>query len=107
MFAGLEISLFVLIHRQMSLELLGPDTPEPVVTRWFAWYQAAFLFGAAAGGWLFGYLGDLVGRTRAMGASVVCYSALTLACYLADSAEAMLALRFLACLGVGGVWPNA
>lgn len=106
-FAGLEISAFVLIHRQMGLDLLGADTPEQVLTRWFAWYQAAFLFGAAAGGWLFGYLGDLVGRTRAMGASVLCYSLLALACYLAESAEAMLALRFLACLGIGGVWPNA
>src|SRR5262249_17528314 len=67
MFAGLHLSLFVLIHRQMTLELLGADTPEQAVTRWFAWYQAAFLFGAAAGGWLFGWLGDRLGRTRAMG----------------------------------------
>ena len=44
MFAGLEISLFVLVHRQMSRDLLGAGTPEPDVTRWFAWYQAAFLF---------------------------------------------------------------
>ena len=70
MFAGLEISLFVLIHRQMSAELLGAGTPEAVVTRWFAWYQAAFLFGAAAGGWLFGWLGDRLGRTRAMAAPI-------------------------------------
>ena len=107
MFAGLAISLFVLIHRQMTLGLLGPDTPEPVVTRWFAWFQAAFLFGAAAGGWLFGWLGDRVGRIRGDGAGVVCYSLFTLACYFATSAEEMLVLRFLACLGVGGVWPNA
>lgn len=107
MFAGLEISLFVLVHRQMTLDLLGPDTPEPAVTRWFAWYQAAFLFGAAAGGWVFGYLGDVFGRTRALGAGVLCYSFFTLACYAAESATAMLGLRFLACLGVGGVWPNA
>jgi SHS family sialic acid transporter-like MFS transporter len=107
MFAGLEISLFVLVHRQMTLGLLGADTPEPVVTRWFAWYQAAFLFGAAAGGWLFGWLGDRIGRTRAMSASVLCYSFVTLACYMATSAGEMLALRFVACLGIGGVWPNA
>ncbi|MBA4062468.1 MAG: hypothetical protein C0501_01940 [Isosphaera sp.] len=107
MFAGLEISLFVLVHRQMALGLLGPDTPEAVVARWFAWYQAAFLFGAAAGGWLFGWLGDRAGRTRAMGGAVLCYSLLTLACYFATSAGEMLALRALACLGVGGVWPNA
>jgi MFS family permease len=107
MFAGLEISLFVLIHRQMSLELLGADTPEPTLTRWFAGYQAAFLLGAAAGGWLFGALGDRLGRARAMGLSVLCYSGFTFGCSFAGAAELMLALRFLACLGIGGVWPNA
>jgi MFS family permease len=107
MFAGLEISLFVLIHRQMTAELIGPKLPQNVETQWFAWYQAAFLFGAAAGGWLFGWLGDRIGRTKAMGASVLCYSSVTLGCYFATSAEHMLALRFVACLGVGGVWPNA
>ncbi len=107
LFAGLEISLFVLAHRQMTLELLGAGTPEPVVTQWFAWYQAAFLFGAAAGGWLFGALGDRLGRTRSMGLAVLCYSLLTFAGYFAQAAEVMLALRFLACLGIGGVWPNA
>lgn len=107
LFAGLEISLFVLIHRQMALGLLGSDTPEPVVTRWFAWYQAAFLFGAAAGGWLFGWLGDRAGRTRALAAGVLCYSLFTLAGYFVATADGMLVVRFLACLGVGGVWPNA
>lgn len=107
LFAGLEISLFILIHRQMTLGLLGPDCPESVVTRWFAWYQAAFLFGASAGGWVFGALGDRLGRTRAMAASMLCYSMLTLGCHECTSADGMLALRFLACLGVGGVWPNA
>lgn len=107
MFAGLEISLFVLIHRQMTLELLGAGTPERDVTRWFTWFQAAFLFGAAAGGWLFGWLGDKLGRTRALGAGVLCYSVGALACFFVRAPELMLAVRFLACLGVGGVWPNA
>jgi MFS family permease len=107
MFAGLEISLFVLIHRQMTLGLLGAETPEGVVKEWFAWYQAAFLFGAAAGGWLFGWLGDRVGRTRAMGAAVLCYSLFTLGCYFAPDAGTMLVVRFLACLGIGGAWPSA
>src|SRR5262245_66616113 len=107
MFAGLEISLFVLVHRQMSLDLLGPDTPEPVVTRWFAWYQAAFLFGAATGGWLFGWLGDRLGRARSMAGSVLCYSLFTFAGYFATSLEQHLVFRFLACMGIGGSWPGA
>src|SRR5262245_48843657 len=107
LFAGLEISLFVLIHRPMMLDLLGPGADEAVVTRWFAWFQAAFLFGAAAGGWLFGWLGDRRGRARALGLAVLCYSLFTLACYASDSPGELLLLRFLACLGVGGTWPNA
>lgn len=107
MFAGLENSLFILIHRQMMLELLGPDTPEKLITEWFAWFQSAFLFGAAAGGWIFGALGDYFGRTRAMAVSVACYSGLTLICYFVHDVRLMWALRFTACLGFGGAWPNA
>src|SRR6476619_1471979 len=33
-----------------------------IVPRWFSWYNAAFLFGAAYGGFVFGWLGDRVGR---------------------------------------------
>lgn len=107
LFAGLGISLFILIHRQMTLGLLGTTTSEQTVTQWFAWYQAAFLLGAAGGGWLFGWLGDRIGRTRSMGWSVLCFSTFTFASYFNADAHAMLALRFLACLGIGGVWPNA
>ena len=107
MFAGLQISLFVLIHRQMVAGLIGSRLPQQIETQWFAWYQAAFLFGAAAGGWLFGWLGDRVGRTCAMASSVLVYSLFTLVCYFLSSAEEMLAIRFFACLGIGGVWPNA
>lgn len=107
MFAGLENSLFILIHRQMMLELLGPETPEKLITEWFAWFQSAFLFGAAAGGWIFGMLGDRLGRTRAMALSVACYAGLTLSCYFVHDVYLMWALRFTACLGFGGAWPNA
>jgi len=106
-FAGVGISLFILIHRQMMLDLLGPSTDERVVTRWFAWFQAAFLFGAAAGGWLFGMLGDRVGRTRTMAVSVIWQAVFTMASYPAHSVELLMVLRFLACMGIGGVWPNA
>src|SRR3954463_430879 len=77
MFAGWEISLFALITRPAMLDLLRGRAEsgglEAEVGRWFAWYQCAFLLGAAAGGWLFGWLGDRVGRTRALGASILCY----------------------------------
>lgn len=113
MFAGLQIALFVLIHRPAMVSLMYPGTTpgsvvidEPAITQWFAWYQAAFLLGAASGGWIFGILGDQSGRTRALGLSVLCYSLFTGACYFARSPSELLVLRFLACLGIGGAWPN-
>lgn len=107
MFAGLHIQLFILIHRQMMLSLLGVSTAEGRIQSWFTWYQAAFLLGAAAGGWLFGWLGDRWGRTRSLGLSVLCYSLLTLLAYGVTDNSVMLVVRWLACFGIGGVWPNA
>src|SRR5689334_3910884 len=66
MFAGLQISMFVLISRPAIIDILGAqydaDQIERVAAQWFAWYQCAFLLGAAAGGWVFGALGDKAGR---------------------------------------------
>ncbi|HTM56011.1 MAG TPA: MFS transporter [Pirellulales bacterium] len=109
MFAGLEISSFVLLARPAMLSLLGAESgeAEALVGDWFAWFQCAFLLGAAAGGWIFGWLGDRAGRTRAMALSILCYSLLTGVSYVAQDGYTLLVLRFLACLGVGGVWPNA
>jgi SHS family sialic acid transporter-like MFS transporter len=107
MIAGVGIAQSILIHRQMMLDLAGPSTPEETIKRMFAFNQAAFLLGAAAGGWCFGWLGDRYGRTRAMGLSLLCYSVFTFASYFAPDVETIILLRFLACLGIGGVWPSA
>lgn len=74
--------------------------------QWFAWYTCALLFGAAAGGYVFGRLGDRIGRSKAMAASILCYSLFSGAAYFAQSPSQLLVLRFLGCLGVGGMWPN-
>lgn len=107
MFAGLENGLFVLIHRQMMRELLGTAATEGLIQQWLAWNQAAFMLGAAAGGWLFGWLGDRAGRTRALGCSVLCYSLLTLVAWFVHDPHLMWVVRFLAMLGFCGTWPNA
>jgi MFS family permease len=111
MFAGLQISMFVLISRPAIIDILGAqydaDQIERVAAQWFAWYQCAFLLGAAAGGWVFGALGDRAGRSLAMGWSVLCYSVVTGISYFVDDPYALWAFRFVACMGIGGVWPNA
>jgi MFS transporter, SHS family, sialic acid transporter len=79
---------------------------KPLVARWFAWFQCAFLFGAAAGGLCFGWLGDKIGRSKAMAASILTYSVLSAASALAQATAQLWVLWFLACTGVGGLWPN-
>src|SRR5262245_11913414 len=101
MFAGLQISLFVLVARPALRDLL-PEASEADIGDWFAWLQCAFLLGAASGGFLFGWLGDRIGRTRSLAASILCYSLVTAACVFVHDPYVLVALRFIACLGVGG-----
>jgi MFS family permease len=76
------------------------------VPRWFSWYNAAFLFGAACGGLIFGWLGDAIGRVRAMGASIFWFSLFSGLGYFSATPEQLLLSRFLAAMGVGGMWPT-
>jgi MFS family permease len=77
-----------------------------IVPRWFSWYNAAFLWGAALGGLVFGWLGDRVGRVRSMGASIFWFSLFSVAGYFAATPEQLLLSRFMAAMGVGGMWPT-
>src|SRR4051794_33401388 len=106
-FAGLEISTFVLLSRPAGVDMLTSEPAqsslqqiEPIAARWFSWYQCAFLLGAAAGGWLFGALGDRLGRSKSMALSVLCYSVVTGISYFARTPEQLLVYRFIACLGI-------
>lgn len=81
-------------------------TYNTLAAQWFAWHQCAFLFGAATGGIVFGWLGDRLGRSKAMAASILCYSVLSGVAYFCQDPVQFLVLRFLACLGIGGMWPN-
>jgi len=76
------------------------------VPRWFSWYNAAFLFGAAIGGLVFGWLGDRLGRVRSMGMSIFWFSLFSAVGYFSATPEQLLLSRFLAAMGVGGMWPT-
>lgn len=73
---------------------------------WVAGYNAAFLLGAAAGGLIFGSLGDTIGRVKAMSLSILCYSLFAGAGYFTQTPEQLLVFRILSGLGVGGMWPT-
>src|SRR5205823_1521871 len=111
MFDGLEQGLFPLVGRPALLDLLGlpsqgklPPTEEAKIALWLSVGLAAFLVGAATGGVLFGWLGDRIGRVRAMTLSVLTYAVFSGLCGVATSAEQVAGLRFLSALGMGGEW---
>lgn len=76
------------------------------VARWNAWLVCAFLFGAATGGLVFGRIGDKIGRSKSMALSILTYSSMAAAASFAQSPAQLLVLWYLACTGVGGMWPN-
>jgi MFS transporter, SHS family, sialic acid transporter len=105
MFDGLEMGLFPLASAPILNDVVGAGADaKPQRDAWNARITASFLVGAAAGGVLFGWLGDRIGRVRAMSLSIACYGLFTGAIYFVHSVEALLALRFLASLGMGGEW---
>lgn len=104
--AGVHMSITQLTGQAAAIDLLGPARTDEDIARFYAWYQCAFLFGAATGGLVFGRIGDRYGRSPGMSASIITYSGFALLASFAPSAEMLLLLWFLACTGVGGMWPN-
>jgi SHS family sialic acid transporter-like MFS transporter len=105
-FDGVELGLMPVASLSVSKSLLGHAFTPTLGGDWFARFTAALMLGAAVGGIVLGNLGDRVGRTRAMGVSILFYSIFATMGAWVKTQEEMLALRFLVGLGVGGLWPN-
>jgi MFS family permease len=105
-FDGVELGLMPIASLSVSKSLLGAVYTPTLGGDWFARFTAALMLGAAIGGIALGNLGDRIGRTRAMGVSVLFYSLFAGLGAFVKTQEQMLALRFLVGLGVGGMWPN-
>ena len=63
-----------------------------------------FLYGWAAGGFLFGILGDRLGRTKTMIITILIYAIFTGASGLVDNWQLYGFARFMTGMGVGGEW---
>ncbi len=103
MFDGFEMGLFPLVGRPALIDLLG-ESGQKNVDVWFGLMIAGFLVGAATGGVLFGWLGDRLGRVRAMALSVFTYAIFMGLCGVAASPEQVFFFRFISSLGMGGEW---
>jgi MFS family permease len=107
MFDGLEMGIFPLVARP-ALQTMMPASAaigqDKFVGAWMGYITALFLLGAACGGLVFGWLGDRIGRVRAMTLSILTYSIFTGLCFFAQSPWQLGALRFIAAFGMGGEW---
>lgn len=103
LFDGYEQGLFGVIARPALHDLLG-GAGDAQVGPWMGHITACFLIGAAAGGIAFGWLGDRIGRVRAMGLSILTYSLITGLGYFAQTAWQLGIIRAISALGMGGQW---
>lgn len=107
LFDGVELGLMPVASISVTKSLMGDAYLPEAGGAWFAYYTASLMLGAAIGGIALGWLGDFLGRTKALGISILAYSLFAGLGAWAQSQEQMLLLRFMVGLGVGGVWPNA
>jgi predicted MFS family arabinose efflux permease len=104
LFDGLDMHLYTLIATPFVALLLHVESSDKSVGYYSSWIQAAFLFGWAIGGGLFGRLGDRLGRSRALVLTILTYAIFTGAGFFAQTWWHLLIFRFLSALGIGGEW---
>lgn len=114
LFDGFEMGLFPVISRPALMDLLHyqvdpatnklPAAHDAIVNSWNSLAIAGFLIGAATGGVLFGWLGDRLGRVRAMSLSILTYALCSGLGAFATHPWQIVVVRFVAALGMGGEW---
>jgi MFS family permease len=104
MFDGVEMGMFPLCARPALTEMFGPTATAKDIGFDLGLLNAMFLIGAAAGGVAFGWLGDRVGRVRAMTVAVLVYSLFSAMGAFAQEPWQLAVPRLLASFGMGGEW---
>ena len=118
LFDTMDQNLFNLVRVPSLKELLHPYpqdlkrvlTPEEKKTldaevkQKSGWVTAIFIVGWATGGWIFGIVGDRLGRTKTMIVTILIYAVFTGASGLVHDWRLYSLMRFLTGLGVGGEW---
>ena len=107
MFDGFELGLLPLVARPALNDLLADAVKTSgagFIDVWEGVWTAGFLVGMSTGGVVFGWLGDRIGRVRAMTLSVFVYSIFSGVCAFSQTAEQFFLFRFIAALGMGGEW---
>jgi MFS family permease len=84
LFDGFEMGFFPVVARPALRDLME-GTTDVGVGWWMGIITALFLLGAASGGLIFGWLGDRIGRVRALSLSILTYSLFTGLGYFAEA----------------------
>ncbi|MCL6519121.1 MAG: MFS transporter [Armatimonadetes bacterium] len=103
MFDGMEMGFYSVLAAPALKELLKIEDATaiaPTVTHMFA----LFLLGAAIGGFIFGRLGDKIGRTKTMILTIGLYSLCTGLTALTQNVWQFGLCRFIGAMGLGGEW---
>lgn len=107
-FDGLDSYLFIAVAIPLIRTLLAgkvpPESLEGMAIEKAAIIQACFFLGWALGGWVFGRLGDQIGRTKVLCVTILTYAVFTGLGFFATEWWHLLIFRFLAALGIGGEW---
>lgn len=87
----------------LGLEIGSPEAKQATIY-WTGLLTAVLLLGWAAGGVIFGWVCDRIGRRRTLLLTMLLYALGTFSCAFATSMEMLLVFRILTALGIGGEW---
>ncbi|MFY7951344.1 MAG: MFS transporter, partial [Armatimonadaceae bacterium] len=102
LFDCLDQQLFNLVRQPSLKDLLGPEATKEDISRWSGSLTSVFLIGWAVGGFVFGALGDRLGRARTMAITVLVYAGFTGLNGFVNDPVSYAVCRFFTALGVGG-----
>jgi MFS family permease len=102
LFGGIVSTLMSVYLPVVVKDLLGNKNPEEL-NLIGAYINAAFVFGWAFGGFIWGLISDRTGRKKAVILSVACYGLFTLLTAYMDSWWGVVICRFISGFGMGGV----
>jgi MFS family permease len=103
---GMDSFIYALVMLPALRELLPRSGIAPTAAS--IGYYGGLLFAVFLAGWglsfVWGPIGDRIGRLRALMLTVLCYSAFTFCGALAQSVWSLAVFRLLAGVGIGGEW---
>ncbi len=117
MFDGMEMGLYSYQARPALIDLMTSNNPElarlaatnaqafsGMIGKNLGYTLALFLLGCSVGGFIFGRLGDKLGRVKTMIITVVIYACFTGLSAITRNMWQFGACRFIGAMGLGGEW---